>query len=351
MITQIASFDNLFQNMNISPPIRFSLVLLTFLQLGSSYLPAQTSQQSVSPVSVSNANWFDTARNRSVPVKIYFPTQKYEKFPIIIFSHGLGGSNDKCAYLGQTWAANGLISVHIQHLGMDEQTWKGKIRPIKGLKDVYSQQWSGRTQAEDIRFVLNQLDMLSAHETSFGRLLDMSRVGVAGYDLGGLAAMLLAGQVPPDQGRPLHDLRVKAIVVMSPPVADQMISPPLSYGTMNAAALFFTGSEDDGVIGPTKSWQRRIPFDHMQGQDRFLITYQNADHLIYAGHIRSSKSQDDQKFQANIAQATTLFWRAYLKDEPAVFAYFHGPSLGGITGTLGRIERRLQSTEIRVQRL
>jgi len=293
------------------------------------------------PIAVSNGNWFDVARYRNVPVKIYYPIQLQEKCPVIIFSHGLGGSNEKCAYLGQAWASQGFVSVHVQHPGLDEQIWKRKIRPLKELKDVYNQHWTGRTQANDIRFVLDRLDVLAASGTSIGQLLDMSRVGVAGYDLGGLAAMLLAGQMPPDRGSYLHDSRVKAIVVMSPPVADQAIFVPVSYGAMNTPALFFTGTEDDGVVGSTKSWQRRIPFDHMTGNDRFLITYQDADHLIYGGHIRPAKNREDQKFQANVAQASSLFWRAYLREDPAVYAYFQGPMLGGIAGMLGRVERRL----------
>jgi len=293
------------------------------------------------PVAVSNGNWFDAARYRNVPVKIYWPMQFPEKCPVIIFSHGLGGSNEKCAYLGQAWASQGFVSVHVQHPGLDEQVWKRKIRPVKELKDVYNQHWSGRTQANDIRFVLDRLDDLATSGTTIGQLLDMTRVGVAGYDLGGLAAMLLAGQMPPDRGSLLLDPRVKAIVVMSPPVADQATFVPVSYSAMNTPALFFTGTEDDGVVGPTKSWQRRIPFDYMTGNDRFLITYQDADHQIYGGHIMPTRSRDDQKFQANVTQASSLFWRAYLREEPAVYAYFQGRSLGGIAGTLGRVERRL----------
>ena len=298
------------------------------------------------PVAVSHGNWFDATRNRSVLIKIYWPVQFPGKCPVIIFSHGLGGSNEKCAYLGQAWASQGFVSVHVQHPGLDEQVWKRKIRPVKELKDVYSQHWSGRTQANDVRFVLDQLDILAANGTPIGKLLDMTRVGVAGYDLGGLAAMLLAGQQPPDRGSDLCDPRIKAIVVMSPPVADQATFVPVSYGAMSTPALFFTGTEDNGVVGSTKSWQRRIPFDYMMGNDRFLITYQDADHLIYGGHVLPTRSRDDQKYQANVTQASSLFWRAYLRGEPAVYAYFQGRSLGGIAGTLGRVERRLGGNSV-----
>ena len=296
------------------------------------------------PVSTAYANWLDTARNRRVPVKIYHPTYFVENCPVIVFSHGLGGSYEKCDYLGQKWASAGFISVHIQHIGIDEGVWKRKIRPIKELKDVYGQHWSGRTQANDIRFVIDQLELLADSGTQFGQMIDMSRIGVAGYDLGGLAAMLVAGQLPPDGGYDLRDSRVKAIVVMSPPVFSHISHAPLAYRSLHAPALFFTGTEDNGWIGTTKSWQRRIPFDYMQGNDRFLITYQGADHMIYGGHIRSTKSNDDKKFQANIAQASLLYWLAYLKEEPAMQAYFQGPTLGHIAGTLGQVERRLTTT-------
>ena len=298
----------------------------------------QTYNQS-SPVLTQYVNWIDYSRDRSVPIKIYRPAYMTEKCPVIIFSHGLGGSHEKCSYLGETWAAQGFISIHIRHVGIDEDVWKRKIRPIKELKDVYGRHWSGRVQANDIQFVLNRLDSLAESNSSFGQMIDMTRVGVAGYDLGGLASMLIAGQLPPDGGASLYDSRVKAIVVMSPPVFSHVSYAPVTYQSMQTPALFFTGTDDNGWIGTTKSWQRRIPFDYMQGNDRFLVTYQGADHMIYGGHILSAR--DDQKYQANIAQASLLFWRAYLKEEPVLSAYFQGPTVGHIAGTLGQVERRL----------
>ena len=295
-----------------------------------------------SPVLTQYVNWIDYSRNRNVPIKIYRPAYMTEKCPVIIFSHGLGGSHEKCSYLGETWAAQGFISVHIRHVGIDEDVWKRKIRPIKELKDVYGRHWSGRMQANDIQFVLNRLDSLAASDSSFGQVIDMTRVGVAGYDLGGLASMLVAGQLPPDGGASLYDSRVRAIVVMSPPVFSHVSYAPVTYQSMQTPAMFFTGTDDNGWVGTTKSWQRRIPFDYMQGNDRFLVTYQGADHMIYGGHILSVR--DDQKYQSNIAQASLLFWRAYLKEEPALSAYFQGPTVGHIAGTFGRVERRLSPT-------
>src|ERR1700685_27170 len=62
--------------------------------------------------------WHDADRNRDVPVKIYYPTTAPAaagKLPIIIFSHGLGGSREGYSYLGKYWASHGYISVHLTH--------------------------------------------------------------------------------------------------------------------------------------------------------------------------------------------------------------------------------------------
>jgi hypothetical protein len=61
--------------------------------------------------------WHDATRNRDVPAKIYYPTTAPSKLPVIIFSHGLGGSRTGYSYLGKFWASHGYVSVHLTHVG------------------------------------------------------------------------------------------------------------------------------------------------------------------------------------------------------------------------------------------
>src|SRR2546423_15576637 len=66
-------------------------------------------------VEVIRYDWLDGKRERKVPVKIYFPKSGNAAFPVIIFSHGLGGSREGYEYLGRHWASHGYVSVHLQH--------------------------------------------------------------------------------------------------------------------------------------------------------------------------------------------------------------------------------------------
>jgi len=86
------------------------------------YAPPAPSQK----VAVLRDVWRDAAReNREVPVKIYYPEKTDAPAPVIIFSHGLGGTREGYEYLGQHWAGCGYISVHLQHLGSDDAVWRG----------------------------------------------------------------------------------------------------------------------------------------------------------------------------------------------------------------------------------
>src|SRR5215510_6060681 len=76
-------------------------------------------------VEILRTNWHDARRDRDVPAKIYSPNTGDGPFPVIIFSHGLGGSREGYEYLGRHWASHGYVSVHLQHIGSDNAVWQG----------------------------------------------------------------------------------------------------------------------------------------------------------------------------------------------------------------------------------
>ena len=67
----------------------------------------------------------DKDRNREIPLRIYIPTNRIPA-PVVLFSHGLGGSCKGNTFLGQHWALRGYIAVFVQHSGSDTSVWKDK---------------------------------------------------------------------------------------------------------------------------------------------------------------------------------------------------------------------------------
>ncbi|MEO0017875.1 MAG: hypothetical protein RLZZ522_1158, partial [Verrucomicrobiota bacterium] len=67
----------------------------------------------------------DAKRAREIPLRVYLPAATAPA-PVVLFSHGLGGSREGSSFLGQHWAARGYVAVFLQHPGSDEAIWKGQ---------------------------------------------------------------------------------------------------------------------------------------------------------------------------------------------------------------------------------
>lgn len=295
-------------------------------------------------VASTELQWFDVGRSRQVPVKIYYPAAGKGPFPVVLVSHGLGRSREDCAYLGVHWASRGYVAVYVEHVGSDEAVWKGKGQPKKHLKEAYENPATMRNRPLDMRFALDQLEQLKHDSNTLAMRMDLTRVGAAGYDLGAETVLALAGQVLPN-GLILADHRICAVVAMSPPVPLGQVPLEVAYKDIHVPCLYMTGSEDDGVIGATKAYQRRWPFDNTFGADQYLTIFYGGDHMIYAGHIRQRETDKDARFQPLIRDCSTLFWDAYLREKPEAIIAIHGTGLNAILGGSASLEKKIAAVD------
>jgi predicted dienelactone hydrolase len=103
-----------------------------------------------------------------------------EKFPLVLLSHGIGGSSIMMAWLGSALASHGFIAAAVNHPGnnaLEDYTIPGAIL------------WGQR--AHDLSAVIDQ--MLA--DPTFGPRIDPKRIGAAGFSLGGLTVIELAGGI------------------------------------------------------------------------------------------------------------------------------------------------------------
>ena len=56
----------------------------------------------------------DDARERSIPLKIYRPKEADGPLPVVLMSHGLGGTREGLSYLAEHWASHGYACVVMQ---------------------------------------------------------------------------------------------------------------------------------------------------------------------------------------------------------------------------------------------
>lgn len=67
-------------------------------------------------------NSVDEKRECAIPLRVYLPEEK-SPAPVVLFSHGLGGSREGNAFMGNHWAGRGYAVVFLQHSGSDTSGW------------------------------------------------------------------------------------------------------------------------------------------------------------------------------------------------------------------------------------
>ena len=278
--------------------------------------------------------WHDAARDRDVPAKIYFPKEGAGPCPVIIFSHGLGGSREHYEYLGRHWAGCGYVSVHLQHVGSDAALWKGQPpgEVPKAMLGATLDPRNAANRPKDVSFAIDQLTALNGDAGSplHGRL-DMKRLGVAGHSFGGFTSMAIAGQDfgPAQWAEP----RVKAVIQMSAPVARPAVRDR-AYAKITTPVFHMTGTRDASPVGETKAGERRIPFDKMTAAETCLVIFKDGDHMIFSGRpgLDAERKKQDAVFHEIICAGSTAYWDARLRDDAAAQAWLMD---GGFAQRLG----------------
>lgn len=102
------------------------------------------------------------------------------RFPLVLLSHGTGGASMQLAWLGEYLASRGFIAAAVNHPG------NNALEPytIQG----FTLWW---LRARDLSVVLDH--MLT--DSIFGPRIDRSRIGAAGFSLGGYTMIEIAGGV------------------------------------------------------------------------------------------------------------------------------------------------------------
>jgi predicted dienelactone hydrolase len=295
--------------------------------------------------------WHDAKRDRALPVKIYFPKEGAGPFPVVIFSHGLGGSRDHYEYLGRHWAGCGYVSVHLTHPGSDDRVWKEVpvAERAQALQRAAANLSNALNRPPDAQFAIDQIEQLNTDATAplKGRL-DLDAVAIAGHSFGGYTALALAGEtfiLPLGATKRYDEPRIKAAIQMSAPAPAIRRELDKTFDSITMPVMHLTGTKDFLEILPqTSAADRRLPFDHMSRSETCLVIFNDGDHFIFSGRERMAatpeKLAQDARFQKLICAGTTAFWDAYLKGNDAAKRWLFDGGYAGFLGEQATFERK-----------
>lgn len=266
-------------------------------------------------------NWKDSERNRDVPVKIYINNKATTPAPVVIFSHGLGGSVEAASYLGEYLSDQGYICIHVQHAGSDLNLIKsaapdGRAAIMERLRTAANGE-NLRARITDIEFVLSELEKRNQSDPVLRNKLDLSKIGMAGHSFGAGTTLALAGQTYTVGRQTLcfRDPRIKAAIYLSPPVNLQGRDPHDMFGSITVPGLLMTGTEDNSPIGQTDAKSRVIPYQCIKATDQYLVNFFGGDHMIFSGRTNPLRARRDEQFHNQINKIASSFLDAYLKND------------------------------------
>jgi len=285
--------------------------------------------------------WTDTARSRTLPLRIVMPRPggaADTRLPVIMFSHGLGGSREAGRAWGDHWASHGYLVIHLQHPGSDSAIWQGaenKLAVMRGVRGAMTpEQFIARIA--DVKFVLDELERRGRSGDPIARRADLSRVGMSGHSYGAVTTQAIAGERfgRGEAGRQIADKRVRASIAFSPSGGRDQSGDADSqrFADIHRPFLSLTGSNDTAIVSSETAQSRQIPFERMPGPDKYLLVLDGADHMTFSGQrelrdlrVRRQKKGDSAPGSAADNDATSMyppilaaslaFWNAYLKND------------------------------------
>jgi predicted dienelactone hydrolase len=296
------------------------------------------------PVADLRLDLIDAVRNRIIPIKIYYPLSP-GSFPVIVFSHGLGGTREGYEYLGRHWAGHGFIAIHPQHIGSDDAVWQGSKRPLQDLKATLQKPENAVNRPLDVRFVLDRLEEINRNPGPLSGRIDPGHVGAAGHSFGAFTTLVLAGASygrAGDEAMKGPDPRIQAALPISPPAGIGKLLGTRAYQNIRIPLLVITGTKDTSPVDPgAKAEDRRLPYDGHPGPNAYLIVFDGADHMVFSGtRLTRGPQVADAAIQQNTLAASTAFFGAFLKGDSSAKAFLDQDGLKRILAGQDLLERK-----------
>ena len=307
-------------------------------------------------VETSTDDWLDTARQRSLPVQLYRPTVRQDfqptassarppnavaaAVPLVIYSHGLGGSRAAGKLWCEHWATHGIASLSIQHPGSDREIFRDARGNLGRVREAFRTAFSLENlilRAQDVSFTITQAQRRialsaasnSAQATPQDRLwagISGTLIGVGGHSFGAQTALLAAGERRPELSLRLSDARPLAFLGLSASARGAQgpndASLASRFGAIRRPFFCITGTEDTLTREDVNVENRSLPYLAMPSGGKALLVLTGADHMVLGGNPQESLrifahgTGDHRVIERQIKLSTLAFWKAHLHNDP-----------------------------------
>ena len=237
---------------------------------------------------IHDLDWVDDARERPVPARLYQPiaSSSAAPAPLIIFSHGIGGSRLGYSYLGSYWASHGLASLHVQHVGSDRSIWFGNPFNLVSRLQEAAQEKEALARVFDLRYALTKI-----FSDPLGQAINPNQIIAAGHSYGANTTLLASGARVNRDDIPveLSDSRITAAIVISAPRFYGQKSVDSILQPVRLPTLHITATEDNIQIpGYFSGYADRLAiFEAIGSERKALAVFEGGSHSMFTDRTRS----------------------------------------------------------------
>jgi predicted dienelactone hydrolase len=306
----------------------------------------------------------DEKRQKDLEVRVRYPAVPQDapgRFPLVVFSHGAGGSREAFAELTAHWASHGYIVVlptHEDSIQLRRRSGEDLSRLRRDL-DSLRRDVKPLDRLADVVFLLDSTGVMEERiaglrDRSGAGRIDRDRIGMAGHSAGALTTQMAAGvkvrgSVPgaPFEARSVGDARIDAAIVISGQGTANRLFTADSWSGLSTPMLVITGSKDIAAIGRETPASRREPYEKAKPGDKYLVFIEGATHSSYQGKGPGLRLDREQPSDAELtmitsvtSSATLAFLDLYLKDDAAARVYLGSEALVAFSGKKATLERK-----------
>jgi fermentation-respiration switch protein FrsA (DUF1100 family) len=226
------------------------------------------------------------------------------RYPLVLFSHGLGGDAAFYVEVLKSWASAGYV-VAAPAYPLSNVNADGGFIAANGFGDAAN-------QPADATFVITQV--LERQEALLGGIIDPQRIGASGHSFGGSTTYALGYSTC------CRDRRVKAAIAMS--ACAGVVQDPGGYFRDNPIPLLILHGDADPIV----PYQHALEAFAAAKPPKFGLTF------VGAGHVEPFTGLPGGVQAMALTHGSVDFWDRYLKDDkPALTRFSNDLDVAGVT--------------------
>ena len=229
---------------------------------------------------VDRMNLVDPDRGRTIATRAFFPA-KPGRYPLIVFSHGFGGSLNTFNNTGKVWASHGYVVLHPSHSdsmllpdpkvpAMEAGVMRrflaargtGPDRDLQGaFVKVLDNPFFIDSRLRDVGFLLHALkDPKLGLDPAVLSRADTARLGMSGHSFGGYTTLVCAGSKLDPAPPAAVPAGFSGFIGMSGQGPGRMALNDNSFKGIVKPYMATTGTRDFGAANETPPWRLK-PYD------------------------------------------------------------------------------------------